>query len=51
MKLPSPSAMLVEHPAVPVPMVDGGTRENAVDGTRSRSTHCRGPTATTWRCS
>ena len=33
MKLPSPSAMLVEHPAVPVPMVDGGTRENAVDGT------------------
>jgi len=32
MKLPSPSAMLVEHPAVPVPKVDGGSREGAVDG-------------------
>ena len=32
MKLPSPSAMLVEHPAVPVPMVDREGRKYAVDG-------------------
>jgi len=31
-KLPSPSAMLVEHPAVPVPMIDGEGREDAVEG-------------------
>jgi len=31
-KLPSPSAILVEHPAVPVPVVDGEGREVAVDG-------------------
>ena len=32
MKLPTPAAMLVEHPAVPVPMVDKRAREDPVDG-------------------
>jgi len=31
-KLPTPSAMLIEHPAVPVPMVDEGAPEDPVDG-------------------
>jgi len=31
-KLPTPSAMLVEHPAVPVPMVDERAREDPGDG-------------------
>ncbi|MBD3871897.1 MAG: hypothetical protein IFK91_03095, partial [Acidobacteria bacterium] len=32
MKLPTPAAMLVEHPAVPVPMVYKRAREDPVDG-------------------
>ena len=32
MKLPAPSAMLIEHPAVPVPTVDGRVRENLAPG-------------------
>jgi DNA-binding NtrC family response regulator len=31
-KLPAPSAMLIEHPAVPVPMVDGSAREGVASG-------------------
>ncbi len=32
MKLPAPSAMLLEHPAVPVPTVDGTAREGEAPG-------------------
>ena len=32
MKLPAPSAMLIEHPAVPVPTVDGSAREGVASG-------------------
>ena len=32
MKLPAPSAMLIEHPAVPVPTVNGRARENVAPG-------------------
>ena len=32
MRIPAPDALLVEHPAVPVPKIDGRARESAPQG-------------------